>query len=120
MSFGTSSLTSHLVEVRAEPAGLVTAALVGLSDLSATAETREDAVDRLRALIRQRVESGGLVTIEIPHENPLMSRFGWAHNDPTFDDYVNEIRKFREEVDRRDNRDSGSAECSDPSSTPTT
>ena len=94
--------------------------LVGLSDLSATAVSREDVLDQLRNLIQQQVESGSLATIEIPQENPVMSRFGWAYEDPTFDDYLNEIRKFRQEVDCCDNQDSGSAECSDTSSTPTT
>jgi hypothetical protein len=120
MSLGVSSPASHRVQVRPEPKGLFTAALLGLSDLSATASTREDAVDQLRILIQQEVESGSLVTVEIHQENPLMSRFGWADKDPSFDDYLNEIRKFREDVDRRDLRDSGSAECSDTSSTPTT
>ena len=49
-----------------------------------------------------------------------MSRFGWARNDPTFGEYLDEIRKFREEVDRRENQASGSSECSDTSLTPIT
>ena len=120
MSLGAASLTSHLVQVRAEPEGLFTAELLGLSEVSSTAPTREAAIDQLRTLIQQRLDSGILVTIDIPQENPLMNRFGWAQNDPTFDDYLSEIRKFREEVDRRENAGSGSGECSDTSSTPIT
>jgi hypothetical protein len=123
MNFDTGpshSATSYLVEIRPEPAGRFTAQLVGAVDLHATAPTREEAVEQLRTLIRQRLDSGLLAWVEVPRENPLMSRFGWARNDPTFGDYLDEIRKFREEVDRRENQASGSSECSDTSLTPTT
>ena len=49
-----------------------------------------------------------------------MARFGWAKDDPTFDEYLEEIRKFRDRVDSGQNQDSGSSECSDTSLTPTT
>jgi hypothetical protein len=111
------SATSFLVDIRPEPPGRFTAQLVGAVDLHATAPTREEAVEQLRTLIRQRLNSGALVWVEVPRENPLMSRFGWARNDPTFGEYLDEIRKFREEVDRRENQASGSSECSDTSLT---
>ena len=38
--------------------------------------------------------------MDILRENPLMSRFGSARDDPDFDGYLDEIRKYREEVDR--------------------
>jgi hypothetical protein len=114
------SASSYLVDIRAEPPGRFTAQLVGAVDLHATAPTRAEAVEQLRTLIRQRLDSGALVWVEVPRENPLMSRFGWARNDPTFGEYLDEIRKFREEVDRRENQASGSSECSDTSLTPIT
>ena len=77
-------------------------------------------MEQLRAQLRQRLESGSLVWVEVPQENPLMARFGWARNDPTFGEYLEEIRKFREEVDRRENQPSDTSECSDTSLTPTT
>jgi hypothetical protein len=111
------SASSYLVDIRSEPPGRFTAQLVGAVDLHATAPTREEAVEQLRTLIRQRLDSGALVWVEVPRENSLMSRFGWARNDPTFGEYLDEIRKFREEVDRRENQASGSSECSDTSLT---
>jgi hypothetical protein len=116
----STSVSSFLIEVRAEPAGRFTAQLIGAADLHATAATREEAMDELRALLRQRLDSGSLVWLEVPRENPLMRWFGHAKDDPTFPEYLEEIRKFREEMDRRDDTGSGSSECSDTSLTPTT
>ena len=64
-------------------------------------------MEQLRTLIRQRLDSGSLVWVEVPRENPLMSRFGWARKNPTFSEYLDEIRTLREEVDRRENHASG-------------
>jgi hypothetical protein len=116
----SATVSSYLVEVRPEPAGHFTARLVGSIDLHATAATREEAVEQLRTLLRERLDSGLLEWIDVPRENPLMARFGWARSDPTFGEYLDEIRKFREEVDRRENQASDADECSDTSLTPTT
>ena len=116
----SNSAPSYLVEICPEPAGRFTARLVGAIDLQATAPTRDEAVEQLRTLIRQRLDSGALVWIDVPRENPLMRWFGHAKDDPTFPEFLEEIRKFREEMDRRDNPGSGPSECSDTSLTPTT
>src|SRR5271165_3921745 len=93
---------SCLVQVRPEPGGQFTAQILGLADLQATAATREEALEQLRAVVRQQLDSGSLVCMDIPQENPLMRLFGHAKDDPDFDDYLDEIRRYREEVDRRD------------------
>ena len=115
-----SHSSSCLIQVRPAPAGQFTAELLGLSDLSATAETREEAVELLRGLLRERFESGSLQWVDVSRENPLMSRFGYAKDDPHFEEYLEEIRKFREEMDLREQQDSDPGECPDTSLTPTT
>jgi hypothetical protein len=114
------SPTSYLVEIRPESAGRFTAQLLCAVDLRATAATRDEAVEQLRTLIRERLDSGSLVWVEVPQENPLMRWFGHAKDDPTFPEYLEEIRRFREEMDHRDDAGSGPSECSDTSLTPTT
>jgi len=109
-----------LVRVRPEPTEQYTAQLLGAADLRATAATREEAVEQLRVLLQEQVNLGVLVSIELPRENPLMRWFGHAKDDPDFEDYLEEIRKFREEMDLRENQDSDSGECPDTSLTPTT
>ncbi len=107
-----------LVQVGPGPVGFFTARLVGLSDLHATAPTREEAVEQLRALLRQHVDSGSLLAITVPQENPLMRWFGHAKDDPDFVGYLDEIRKFREDADHPSADQSGQGECSNTSSTP--
>jgi hypothetical protein len=116
----SDSAPTAWVEIRPEPTGDFTAQLVGAVDLHATASTREEALKQLRTLLRQRLDSGSLTWVEVPRENPLMRWFGHAKDDPTFPEYLEEIRKFREEMDRRDDPSSGPSECSDTSLTPTT
>jgi hypothetical protein len=109
------SIPAYLVSVRPDPAGTFTAQLLGLSELSSTAATREEAVEQVRALIRQQLDAGTLVSVEASTDNPVMSFFGHAKDDPDFEGYLEEIRKFREEMDRHENYDPGSGTCSDTS-----
>ena len=102
------SPSTCLVQVRQEPDGLFTAQVLGGADLQATGATLEEAVEQLRALLQVQVNRGALLSIELPLQDPVMSRFGWARDDPTFDEYLEEIRKFREEMDCRE------AQSSDP------
>jgi hypothetical protein len=114
------SPASCLVRIVEEPDGRFTARLVGEPDLSATSATAEEAVERLRARLQEEVNWGRLLAIELPVQNPVLERFGSARDDPTFDEYLEEIRKFREEMDRLEGRDLGPDECSNTSLTPTT
>jgi hypothetical protein len=109
-----------LVRIVADPGGQFTARLVGQCELSATAPTRGEALEQLRVILRQQFEEGSLQWVEIWRENPIMSRFGYARDDPDFDVYLDEIRKFREEMDRREEQNAGPGECPDTSLTPTT
>ena len=49
-----------------------------------------------------------------------MELAGAMKDDPDFDDFLEEIRKFREEDDRREGRVWETDECSNTSSTPIT
>ncbi len=109
-----------LVQIRAEPAGQFTARLVGQCELSAIAPTREEAIEQLRALLRQQLDEGSLQWVEVWRENPIMQSFGHLKNDPDFEIYLEEIRKFREEMDRQEHQNSDPGECPDTSLTPTT
>ncbi len=114
------SPASCLVRVVEESDGRFTARVPGESDLSATAATPEEAVEQLRGQLQAEVNFGRLFAIELPPRNPVMERAGYAKDDPEFEEYLEEIRKFREEVDRREGRYFGPDECSDTSLTPTT
>jgi hypothetical protein len=109
-----------LVRVREEPEGQFTAEILGAPDIRATAATREQAIEQVRTLLQQQVNLGSIASIEIPRQHPIAKRAGYAKDDPDFDLYLEEIRKFREEEDRREGRVWETEECSDTSSTPIT
>jgi hypothetical protein len=111
---------SGLVRIVEEPDGRFTARLLGEPDLSATSATAEEAVEQLRARLQEEVNWGRLLAIELPRQNPALEFFGHAKDDPEFEEYLEEIRKYRREVDRREGRFLDSDECSDTSLTPTT
>jgi hypothetical protein len=109
-----------LVRIREESDGQFTAELLGAPDIQATAATREAAIEQVRARLQYEVNGGSIAAIETPRQNPLMKWAGYAKDDPDFDIYLEEIRKFREEMDRREGRVWETDECSNTSSTPTT
>jgi hypothetical protein len=114
------SPASCLVRVVQDADGRFTARVLGESDLRATAATAEEAVEQLRARLQAEVNWGRLLAIELPQQNPVLRWAGHAKDDPEFEEYLEEIRKFREEEDRREGRYLGPDECSDTSLTPTT
>ncbi len=109
-----------LVRIREEPDGQFAAQLLGAPDIQATAATREAAIEQVHRLLQYEVNIGSIVAIETLRRNPLMERAGSLKDDPDFEEYLEEIRKYREEVDRREGRVWETDECSDTSSTPTT
>jgi len=111
--------SSYLVRIRRGPDGQVTAHLPGAPDLQATAATPESAVEQLRARVREELNLGSLLAIEMPRENPLIKWAGAWKDDPSFDAFLEEMRKFRAEEDRLDGYVTDADECSDTSSTPT-
>ncbi len=62
---------------------------------------------------------GSIAAIEIPRRHPLKDLAGIWKDDPTFDEFLEEIRKGREEADRREGRVREAEECSNTSLTPT-
>ena len=110
-----------LIVVRPEPAGLFTAQAVGLPEIHATAASREEAIRQVHLVLANWLAEGQLVPIELPPPNPLLKWFGHAKDDPDFDLYLEEIRRYREEVDQREGQQPGDGNpCSDSSSIPTT
>ena len=109
-----SAAASYLVRVELTPSGSWVADAVGLPNLPPTAATREAAVEQVRRLLGQAVADGELVVVAPDADIVAAGRrfAGHSRDDPDFDAYQEEIRRFREEVDEQ--------QCSSSSSTPTT
>jgi hypothetical protein len=109
----------QLVVVRSEPDGQFTAEAVGIPEVRVTCAERSEAIKRVRLMLCDWVISGRLVQIDVPQRNPLLDYAGWAKDDPSYEAYLEELRRFRQEDLERTLREYDQ-ECSDSSSTPTT
>ena len=70
-----------LVSVHSESPGQVTARVVGLPEVQATAATRAEALERLREVVAHALASGRLAILDLPRENGLMKWFGHAREE---------------------------------------
>ncbi len=110
----------HWVLIRSEAPGQYTARVAGLPEIAATAPTRAEALERVRALLSELLTSGQLVALEVVPGNPLLQAFGCTDpNDPHERAYLEELARLRQEDLERTLRDAN-APCSNSSSTPTT
>jgi hypothetical protein len=88
-----------LAVVRAEPGGKWSAAVVGLPEISVSGgETREQTLEQVQRLLQEQLASGQLVALRLT--NPLVQQAGWAKDDPTYPEFLDELRRPREELDR--------------------
>jgi hypothetical protein len=110
----------HLVVVRPEPPGQFTAEALGLPELRATCASREEAINRVRLQLCHWFASGQLVSVEIERVQWVPPNRVWLENDPDRDAYLEEIRRYREEVDAQFQREEAEQACSNSSSTPIT
>jgi hypothetical protein len=110
---------AHLVLVRPEPPGELTAEVVGLPELRATAGTREEAIQQVRALLGNWLASGRLVLVDATRPNPLPQWPGHGDaNDPLEKEFLEDLARFRQEDLERSLKEYDQ-ECSSSSSTRT-
>jgi hypothetical protein len=110
-----------LVQVGQDGAGRCTAQVVGLPELQATADSRAEAIDQVRALLAERLASGQLVALPVAPPIPQVTP-GWADNDPLEQEFLQELARRRQEDLERTLREYEEEDrgCSATSSTPTT
>src|SRR5262245_27224875 len=110
-----STPASHLVVVHPEPSGQHTAQVVGIPDVRVTAGSKEEALAQVRQALTAWLATASWVQVQVSvtaSEHPLQRFAGHSKDDPDFDGYLEEIRRYRQEVDQ--------SACSSTSSTPTT
>lgn len=90
-----------LVQVTANGAGAVTAEVVGLNDVKATAPSQEIAIAEVTELLREKLRNGKLVSVPLPDDQGVLKWFGHAKDDPAKDEYLKEIRRYREEMNKQ-------------------
>jgi predicted RNase H-like HicB family nuclease len=95
----------YQVLVQNLPDGLFSAFVIGVPDVVAEGATVEEALNNAKTLLRERLATSRLFTIEVEEApagvvaNPWLETHGVLRDDTTFDDWVEEIAKYRREVD---------------------
>ena len=95
----------YQVLVQNLPDGLFSAFVIGVPDVVAEGATVEEALNNAKTLLKERLATSRLITIEVEETlegvvaNPWLETHGVLRDDTTFDDWVEEIAKYRREVD---------------------
>jgi predicted RNase H-like HicB family nuclease len=88
------------------------ASVVGLPNVTANGVTEKEAIDKLKNILDAQFKNGKLVTIDIdlPSEilpeksDPWLDNIGIFQDDPTFDNFLTEVKIYRNEVDVAEDR----------------
>src|SRR5262245_44775188 len=90
--------------------GLFSAFVIGVPDITAKGATLEEALAKAKNLLKERLAVGQLFTIEVEGapggaiSNPWLETHGTLRDDPTFDDWVEEIAQYRREIEAEESQ----------------
>jgi predicted RNase H-like HicB family nuclease len=95
------------VFVQSRPDRKFVVSVVGIPDTTVEGSTKEKAIANAKLVLKQQLASGELVTIDVDAENltqevdPWIEHMGIFADDPTFDDFLEEVAVYRQQVDDR-------------------
>ncbi len=77
------------------------ATVLGWPNCSVTGATREDALVKLRGVVKQRLARAEIVKLEVdmPEEHPWLGLAGSFKENPLFDEVLENIEAYRRELD---------------------
>jgi hypothetical protein len=91
---------------------LITVQVLGMPELRATAATRSEAVELIRAMLAEWVAAGRLIPLEVSRSNRLLHFSGHVDaNDPLEKEFVEELARLRQDDLKRTLREEDK-ECS--------
>ena len=99
----TQEIVLHPVIVRPESPGKFSAEPVGMPELRAEADNADEAVAQVQRALTQWTGSVVQVPVRVSGAGVrgLLELAGHAKDDPDFDAYLDEIRRYRQEADER-------------------
>ena len=92
------------------------ASVIGIPGCDSEGRTKEEAVAAVKAALAEKLTQSELITIDMDlpsvsaTEHPLLKHFGRFKDDPTFDDNLEEIAKYRRELDAEEEARRGNSE----------
>ena len=81
------------------------ASVLGMPECVGEASTKDEAVAKAKAALLEKLAQVEIVTVEMeapPYQrqsNPLLKHAGRFKDDPTFDDFLAEVERYRRELD---------------------
>jgi predicted RNase H-like HicB family nuclease len=93
------------VFVQSRADGLFSATVMGIPECVAEGVTREEALTKATAALRDHLAKGNLFTVEVEEApakgtaNPWLEIHGSLRDDPTFDDFMAEIAHYRRQLE---------------------
>ncbi len=80
---------------------------IGFPDVKAEAATESEAVEKVHDSLEEFLAKSKLIKISVRSGNPWLDVAGHSADDPDFDLYLEEIRKYRMEQDAKMAEDEG-------------
>ncbi len=87
------------VIVRSEARDRFVARPLGLPEFETTAPTEAEAVAEVRRKLGEWVRGVKVVEVMVPTGNPWLDTAGRSADDPLFDEYLEEVHRYRAAVD---------------------
>jgi len=80
-----------------------TAIVLGWPDFVVEAQTKEEALEKVRAELAHRLAKGEIISLDIAPangEHPWMKFAGMWKDDPMFEEVLEDIKAYRKEIDK--------------------
>jgi hypothetical protein len=87
------------VIVRSEAEDRFVARPLGLPELETSAATEAEAVEQVKQKLDEWMRGAKIVEVNVPTGNPWLDFAGSSANDPDWEEYQAEIRRYRAAVD---------------------
>ena len=99
----------YQVFIQSPAAQRFVASIVGMPAITGEGTTESEAIDQAKAALQSQLATGKFVTIEVGSTNrlnesvnrddPWLKHLGLFANDPTFEDFLEEVAAYRQKVD---------------------
>ena len=109
MNLPNESKLNYSVVIEHPSDGQWTAMVLGWWECRSTGKTREEAIENLKKVISDRLSNSEIIQIEIDnpaYKNPWLKIAGKYKDDPYFDEMLDYIAAYRQELDAENQEES--------------
>lgn len=98
----------YQIFVQSESASKFVASVVGVPNCVVEGSSKEEAITKAKTALEKKLSRGELVTVEIDagrtdaEHDPWLKHLGIFADDPTFDDFLEEVAVYRQQADAQE------------------